>query len=55
MKYSIQFEENVLKDFNNQKKYYNNISQKLSLRFSIDFWEKIDYIKNHPLQHLLRY
>ena len=55
MKYTIQFERNVLLDFKSHKAYYNHISQKLGTNFDNEFWQKIDYIKNYPLHHRVRY
>ncbi len=55
MKYTIKFEEGALTDFLKAIEHYEKISDKLADGFYTEFWHKIDYIKENPLHHQIRY
>uniref|UniRef100_UPI0040478B4C type II toxin-antitoxin system RelE/ParE family toxin n=1 Tax=Mariniflexile sp. TaxID=1979402 RepID=UPI0040478B4C len=55
MKYTIKFEEGTLADFQKAVERYEKVSDNLANRFHKEFWRKIDYIKENPLHHQIRY
>ncbi len=55
MKYTIKFEAGSLANFNNAIAQYEKISEELADRFHSEFWNKIDAIKENPLQYPYRY
>jgi len=55
MGFSIQFENDTVESFNDRLKYYRNISEEIAVKFHKEFWFKIDYIKEYPLHHSIRY
>ena len=51
MKYTLKFEQGSLANFNNAITHYEKISEELADRFHSEFWNKIDAIKENPLQY----
>ena len=55
MKHTLKFEQGSLANFNNAITHYEKISEELADRFHNEFWNKIDAIKENPLQYPYRY
>lgn len=51
----MKFEDNTLQSFNTIIENYENVSSKLADRFHIEFWNKIDNVKENPLHFQIRY
>jgi len=55
MNYIIKFEEGTLINFKKAIGYYGHISEDLAHKFHVEFWNKIDSVKEKPLHYQVRY
>lgn len=55
MKFQLIFEKETFVSFQESIDYYNEISTNIREKFEVDFWNKIQNVKENPYHYQVRY